>query len=138
MWRRLKSTAFLLLFLSSLVPDALAHEKDIEDSCGFLDSIPYVAVGAVAAVYGVPAVLAASGFTAAGIAGGTVASWMMKISAVANGGGVPAGGVVAFLQSCGATVLSAKGLATGGAVAGYEFFQNIICNKKAKCEKGKC
>ena len=48
-----------------------------------------------------PLVLGAAGFTSAGIAAGSVASKMMSVAAVANGGGVAAGGVVATLQSAG-------------------------------------
>ena len=40
------------------------------------------------------------GFTGAGIAAGSVASSMMSASAIANGGGVVTGGVVATLVSC--------------------------------------
>lgn len=36
-----------------------------------------------------------------GIAANSVAAWLMSCSAVANGGGVPAGGLVAGLQSLG-------------------------------------
>lgn len=46
----------------------------------------------------------AAGFTASGIAAGsTAASWMSTV-AIANGGAVPAGSTIAFLQSCGATM----------------------------------
>lgn len=55
----------------------------------------------VAAVAAAPVLLTASGFTGAGIAAGSVASWMMSTAAVANGGGVAAGSVVAVLQSAG-------------------------------------
>lgn len=45
--------------------------------------------------------LPALGFTTAGIAANSVAASLMSWSAVANGGGVPAGGLVATLQSLG-------------------------------------
>lgn len=131
MWRRLKSLFVLLLVSSCLVPDALGEEED--GGYGLLDVIPYVAVGAGAAVFGVPAALSYAGFTTAGIASGSVASWMMSISALASGGGVPAGGVVATLQSLGAAA-STKGLATAGAAAGYSFW-NLFCgNEKSEKE----
>ncbi|KAJ1176121.1 hypothetical protein NDU88_001404 [Pleurodeles waltl] len=54
------------------------------------------AVGAVVA----PAALAAAGFTGAGISIGSLgAAMMMKTTTIAYGGGVPAGSVVATLQS---------------------------------------
>lgn len=46
-------------------------------------------------------VVAGLGFTSAGIAAGSVASWMMSTVAVANGGGIAAGSAVAVLQSIG-------------------------------------
>ncbi|XP_053124704.1 interferon alpha-inducible protein 27-like protein 2A [Hemicordylus capensis] len=54
----------------------------------------------------VPVVLKAVGFTAGGIASASLGSKMMAASAVANGGGVAAGGLVATLQSVGAAGLS--------------------------------
>lgn len=56
------------------------------------------AVGAVALA---PVALGAAGFTSAGIAAGSIGSYMMSATAVANGGGVAAGSVVAVLQSAG-------------------------------------
>lgn len=55
-------------------------------------------VGAVAAA---PLVLGAAGFTAGGIAAGSIASSMMSSAAVAGGGGVAAGSLVAALQAAG-------------------------------------
>lgn len=49
------------------------------------------------AVAGLPAL----GFTGAGIAANSVAASLMSWSAIMNGGGVPAGGLVATLQSAG-------------------------------------
>ncbi|XP_023251160.1 interferon alpha-inducible protein 27-like protein 2, partial [Seriola lalandi dorsalis] len=56
------------------------------------------AAGAVASA---PLVLGAAGFTSAGIAASSIAANMMSAAAVANGGGVAAGSVVALFQSIG-------------------------------------
>jgi hypothetical protein len=56
---------------------------------------------AVGAVIGVPAAVGIAGFTAAGIGAGSLAAYLMSLSASLNGGGVPPGGLVAFLQSLG-------------------------------------
>lgn len=56
---------------------------------------------AVVAVGAVPAVLGAAGFTSAGIAASSLAAKMMSAAAIANGGGVAAGSLVATLQSVG-------------------------------------
>ncbi|XP_064381298.1 interferon alpha-inducible protein 27-like protein 2A [Dromaius novaehollandiae] len=78
------------------------------------------AVGAVTGLgvanLGVPAALAALGFTEGGIAAGSTAAAMMSSAAVANGGGVAAGGLVAFLQSVGAAGLSGAAQAATSAV----------------------
>nr|XP_048682161.1 cathepsin L-like isoform X2 [Caretta caretta]XP_048682162.1 cathepsin L-like isoform X2 [Caretta caretta] len=50
-------------------------------------------------MYGGPALVGALGFQATGIAAKSVGSWLMSWSAISSGGGVPAGGVVATLQS---------------------------------------
>nr|XP_020726093.1 interferon alpha-inducible protein 27-like protein 2A [Odocoileus virginianus texanus] len=62
-------------------------------------------VGGASAVAAVPAVLGAVGFTSAGITASSLAAKMMSISAIANGGGVAAGSLVATLQSVGASGL---------------------------------
>ncbi|XP_044527320.1 LOW QUALITY PROTEIN: interferon alpha-inducible protein 6 [Gracilinanus agilis] len=77
--------------------------------------------------FGLPAL----GFTGAGIAANSVASTLMSWSAVINGGGVPAGGFVATLQSLGAG-MSSTALAGVGAKVGYEIHQNFVCQKKEK------
>lgn len=56
---------------------------------------------AVGAVVAAPVALGVAGFTAGGIAAGSVAAKMMATAAVANGGGVAAGSVVAALQAAG-------------------------------------
>ncbi|XP_075387751.1 interferon alpha-inducible protein 27, mitochondrial-like [Tenrec ecaudatus] len=53
------------------------------------------------AVASAPVVLSAVGFTSAGIAVSSLAAKMMSAAAVANGGGVAAGSLVATLQSVG-------------------------------------
>uniref|UniRef100_A0A671EBJ7 Interferon alpha inducible protein 6 n=1 Tax=Rhinolophus ferrumequinum TaxID=59479 RepID=A0A671EBJ7_RHIFE len=75
-------------------------------------SLPLLPPGLLAA--GLPAL----GFTGAGIAANSVAASLMSWSAVANGGGVPAGGLVATLQSLGASGGSTL-MAKVGAFLGY-------------------
>lgn len=85
-------------------------------------------------MYAGPAVLASLGFQATGIAANSVGSWLMSWSAISSGGGVPAGGVVATLQSLGA---QAGSVAWGsiGSKLGYSAHQNFICGKKQKSKK---
>ncbi|XP_067167548.1 interferon alpha-inducible protein 27-like protein 2A [Apteryx mantelli] len=64
------------------------------------------AVGLGVAFAGVPAGIWALGFTAKGIAAGSIATKMMSAAAIANGGGVASGSLVALLQSAGAAGLS--------------------------------
>lgn len=59
-----------------------------------------------------PVALPVLGFTSAGIAANSVAASLMSWSAVANGGAVPAGGLVATLQSVGE--LQGRALGVGG------------------------
>uniref|UniRef100_A0A667WHW9 Uncharacterized protein n=1 Tax=Myripristis murdjan TaxID=586833 RepID=A0A667WHW9_9TELE len=85
-----------------------------------------MAPGSVGAVVAAPYVLAGIGFTSAGISAGSFAASMMSSAAIANGGGVAAGSLVAILQSAGAAGLTAgasaavagAGAAAGAAVAG--------------------
>ncbi|XP_027489542.1 interferon alpha-inducible protein 27-like protein 2, partial [Corapipo altera] len=73
------------------------------------------------ALVAAPAVVAGLGFTAGGIAAGSIAAKMMSAAAIANGGGVAAGSTVAVLQSIGAAGLSLGaevGLGSLGAAAG--------------------
>jgi len=73
---------------------------------------------AVVAVTG-PIGLAAVGYTAGGITAGSYAAGMMSAAAIANGGGVAAGGTVAVLQAAGAAGISyVVPAAAGAAVAG--------------------
>uniref|UniRef100_A0A2I3HP82 Interferon alpha inducible protein 27 like 1 n=1 Tax=Nomascus leucogenys TaxID=61853 RepID=A0A2I3HP82_NOMLE len=59
-------------------------------------------VGGVVAMGTVPVALGAMGFTSVGIAASSIAAKMMSTAAIANGGGVAAGSLVAILQSVGA------------------------------------
>uniref|UniRef100_A0A8C5FAB9 Uncharacterized protein n=1 Tax=Gadus morhua TaxID=8049 RepID=A0A8C5FAB9_GADMO len=72
------------------------------------------------AVFAAPFVLGVVGFTSAGIAAGSIASSLMSTAAVANGGGVAVGSMVALLQSAGVLGLGAAATtataATGGTV----------------------
>ncbi|ERE73449.1 Interferon-induced 6-16 containing protein [Cricetulus griseus] len=63
-------------------------------------------LGGAMTVAAVPPVLSAVGFTGPGIVASSLAAKMMSLSAIANGGGVAAGGLVATLQSVGAAGLS--------------------------------
>ncbi|KAL1763576.1 hypothetical protein HispidOSU_024888, partial [Sigmodon hispidus] len=63
-------------------------------------------LGGAMTVAAVPPVLSAVGFTTTGIAASSLAAKMMSLSAIANGGGVAAGSLVATLQSVGAAGLS--------------------------------
>ncbi|XP_074971042.1 interferon alpha-inducible protein 27-like protein 2A [Phalacrocorax aristotelis] len=78
-----------------------------------------IGIGLTVAV--VPAALYVMGFTKAGIAAGSLAARMMSVAAIANGGRVAAGSLVAIAQSLGAagvpTSLQAM-LSTIGAAIG--------------------
>ncbi|XP_074548816.1 interferon alpha-inducible protein 27-like protein 2A [Halichoeres trimaculatus] len=81
-----------------------------------------VGAGGVVTVTFTPVLLAAIGFTSGGILGGSIAAKLMSILAVSNGGGVVAGGLVAFLQSIGATGLTTTAagvVGTFGGIIGY-------------------
>ncbi|XP_005562151.2 interferon alpha-inducible protein 27, mitochondrial isoform X2 [Macaca fascicularis] len=71
-----------------------------------LARIATVVIGGVVAVEAVPMVLGVMGFTATGITSSSIAAKMMSAAAIANGGGVAPGSLVATLQSLGATGLS--------------------------------
>ena len=70
------------------------------------------------------------GYSQGGIAAGSPAAKMMSISAKSSGGGVPSGGVVATLQSAGASSNTGSGHAAscggsfGGGTGGYNV---VIC-----------
>ena len=69
--------------------------------CGFRIS-PYRCATTVGVVVGIPVIISALGFGAAGIGGGAFAAWPM----LWWGGGVPAGGIVAILESLNANRLA--------------------------------
>lgn len=74
------------------------------------------------------------GFASTGIAANSLASSLMSWSAVANGGGVPAGGLVATLQSLGASGGSAL-MAKIGAFLGYTVHKQVESRQKESKEK---
>lgn len=84
-----------------------------------------VVLGGAVTVASVPPVLSAVGFTGSGIAASSLAAKMMSLSAIANGGGVPAGGLVAILQSAGAAGLSLSSKFLTG-LAGSAFVARVI------------
>ncbi|XP_075630040.1 interferon alpha-inducible protein 27-like protein 2B [Balearica regulorum gibbericeps] len=88
------------------------------------------AVGVGVALVGIPAGICALGFTATGIAAGSVAAKMMSVAAIANNGGVAAGSAVAVLQSIGAAGFSlgakiglSSALGSLGATTGASLFK---------------
>ncbi|MED6248760.1 hypothetical protein ATANTOWER_004587, partial [Ataeniobius toweri] len=84
----------------------------------------------VATVALTPALLAALGFTTTGIAAGSIAAKMMSSFAVFYGGGIPAGGLVATLQSIGMTGLGWFGTgAVAGAGSTVGWMISKICNE---------
>uniref|UniRef100_A0A8C8R8Z2 Interferon alpha-inducible protein 6 n=1 Tax=Pelusios castaneus TaxID=367368 RepID=A0A8C8R8Z2_9SAUR len=85
-------------------------------------------------MYGGPLMLGALGFQATGIASGSVASSWMSWSAISSGGGVPAGGIVAMLQSLGTQAGNLAWGLTGGKL-GFTAHQNYFCLKKQKSKK---
>lgn len=82
---------------------------------GFIGAAVGTALGATAAVVAAPLVIGAMGFGAGGIAAGSYAAGMMSSAAIANGGAVAAGSLVATLQSIGAAGFGLAGLAGVGA-----------------------
>uniref|UniRef100_A0A2K5WHS2 Interferon alpha inducible protein 6 n=1 Tax=Macaca fascicularis TaxID=9541 RepID=A0A2K5WHS2_MACFA len=105
---------YLLLFTCSGVEAGKKECSESSDSgSGFWKALTFMAIGGGLMVAGLPAL----GFTGAGIANSVAAS-LMSWSAIMNGGGVPAGGLVATLQSVGA---GGSSIAMGkiGALLGY-------------------
>ncbi|XP_028252177.1 interferon alpha-inducible protein 27-like protein 2A isoform X1 [Parambassis ranga] len=101
---------------------------DMEELC----KVVVIGAGGAVTVALTPAALVALGFTANGIAAGSIAAKLMSYFAIANGGGVAAGGIVAFLQSIGAGGLTWSGTGIlGGAGATAGWLLSAICNQTA-------
>nr|XP_035970176.1 interferon alpha-inducible protein 6 isoform X1 [Halichoerus grypus] len=92
---------------------------------GFWGAVTYMAIGGGLLAAGLPAL----GFTSTGIAANSVAASLMSMSAVANGGGVPAGGLVATLQSLGTSGGSAL-MGKIGAFLGYAVHKHLENSKE--------
>jgi hypothetical protein len=103
--------------------------SSLKDGNVVQSSLPFfvaggAAVGAVAGPVAITTTVTAVGFSATGIVAGCAAACMMSASAVAAGGGVASGGLVATAQSIGAVGLvgGPLGLAiAGGVVAELAF-----------------
>ncbi|XP_029316744.1 interferon alpha-inducible protein 27-like protein 1 [Cottoperca gobio] len=76
------------------------------------------ATGTVRGLFLVPIILNFLGFTAVGIVAGSIAAKLMSFFAILYGGGVPAGGLVAILQSLGMAGFTAIAKAFAGGVGG--------------------
>ncbi|XP_008146231.3 interferon alpha-inducible protein 6 [Eptesicus fuscus] len=132
MRQKVVSLLLCYLLLSACGPVEAGKRKDSEDSdsgSGVWGALTYMAIGGGVLAMGLPAL----GFMSTGIAANSVAASLMSWSAIANGGGVPAGGLVATLQSLGATGGSAL-MAKVGAFLGYTVHRQID-NKGAKEEE---
>ncbi|XP_043999137.1 interferon alpha-inducible protein 27-like protein 2A isoform X1 [Gambusia affinis] len=97
----------------------------------------YIVTGAggVATVVLTPVLLASLGFTATGIASGSIAAKMMSLFAIFYGGGILPGSLVATLQSIGMGGLGWFGtgtLAGIGSTVGWMI--SSICNVTVKVE----
>nr|XP_006196913.1 interferon alpha-inducible protein 6 isoform X1 [Vicugna pacos] len=106
--------------------DERRRSKD-DSSSGLLGTLTYMAVGGGLMAMALPAL----GFAGTGIAANSIAASLMSWSAVANGGGVPAGGLVATLQSLGASGGSAL-MAKIGAFLGYTIHNQLESRKETK------
>ncbi|XP_048413655.1 interferon alpha-inducible protein 27-like protein 2A [Stegostoma tigrinum] len=104
---------------------------DEDDSCGLMQALPYIVVFGGAAMFGGPPVVGALGFTTKGIAAKSVGALMMKVTALLNGGSVPAGSLVSILQSLGAKA-GLPTLGSIGARTGYDFHKYFLCGKSKK------
>ncbi|XP_069751877.1 interferon alpha-inducible protein 27, mitochondrial-like [Narcine bancroftii] len=82
-----------------------------------IGKIALITGAGVASSLAIPVALGVMGFTTAGIVAGSVASKMMSGAAIANGGSVAAGSLVALFQSIGAAGLSGTATVVTG-VAG--------------------
>ncbi|XP_022407769.1 interferon alpha-inducible protein 6 isoform X4 [Delphinapterus leucas] len=118
------------LVLCYLLLNTCSCEETEESDSGFLGTLTYMAVGGGLMAMALPAL----GFMSTGIAANSVAAKMMSWSAVANGGGVPAGGLVAMLQSLGANGGSAL-MAKIGALLGYTVRKQIESRGKERADE---
>ena len=91
-------------------------------------------VGATAGIVAAPIALTAAGFTASGVAGGSLAAWAQSTF---YGGAT--GGLFSLLQSAGAAGLGAAGYGTAAAVGGAtgvagvgakKVFENVTGNSE--------
>ncbi|KAM5321178.1 interferon alpha-inducible protein 6 [Glossophaga mutica] len=119
---------YLLLYTCGGVEAGTRKDSKDDSNSGFWDALTYVAVGGGLLAMGLPAL----GFTVTGIAANSWAASLMSWSAVANGGGVPAGGLVATLQSLGATGGSTLTASAAGLLSYAAYKQQE--NKKSKEE----
>ncbi|XP_012411252.1 interferon alpha-inducible protein 6 [Trichechus manatus latirostris] len=123
---------YLLLFTCGGVEAGQSKRPDKSEArskdsgSGFWGALPYMVAGGGLMVAALPLV----GFTGAGIAANSVAAWMMSWSAVMNGGGVPAGGLVATLQSLGAGGGGSALMAKVGAGLGYVAHKTLASGKE--------
>ncbi|XP_054427480.1 interferon alpha-inducible protein 6 [Pteronotus mesoamericanus] len=119
---------YLLLYTCGVVDAGRRKDSNEDSDSGILGALTYVAVGGGLLAMALPAL----GFTVTGIAGNSLAASLMSWSAVANGGGVPAGGLVATLQSLGASGGSTL-MAQIGGFLGYTIYKHQE-NKRVKEE----
>ncbi|XP_060075837.1 interferon alpha-inducible protein 27-like protein 2A [Ylistrum balloti] len=101
--------------------------RDFSTGNVYLDVTIVVGSG-IGAASSIPTVLSVAGFTEAGIAAASLGANLMSVSAIYNGGGVAAGGIVAGLQSAGVLGTSAStqavvalGVSAVTAITGYFF-----------------
>lgn len=93
------------------------------------------------AVAAAPIVLSAAGFTAGGIGAGSIAAQLMSWSAIANGGGVATGGLVATLQSAGAAGISTATnllIGTAAGTAGGALTKKLCDSEEPGSPDGLC
>lgn len=93
------------------------------------------------AVAAAPLVLSVAGFTAGGIGVGSIAAQWMSWAAIANGGGVAAGGLFSALQSAGmAGISTATNLLIGTAAgtAGGALTKKLSDSEKPGSSEGLC
>ncbi|CAI9165403.1 unnamed protein product [Rangifer tarandus platyrhynchus] len=132
---RQKAVSLFLCYL--LLYTCGCCEEEDENRCSkensdssFWGTVTYMALGGGLMAAALPVL----GFTGTGIAANSVAASLMSWSAVANGGGVPAGGLVATLQSLGASGGSAL-MAKIGALLGYTVHKQVESRQERKEKK---